>query len=120
MIISNTDQTDGRMACGIGGPMVKKQSHSFDVLGRLYADGLTGRVPAGTRFTRGTAYRLCRRRSGSGDLGQHLFCQTRELGFLVGDGPDVYALAACGRVTFSRTSVHLDFWSELPSYVRLY
>ena len=35
MIISNTDQTDGRMACGIGGPMVKKQSHSFDVLGRL-------------------------------------------------------------------------------------
>ena len=38
----------------------------------------------------------------------------------VGDGPDVYALAACGRVTFSRTSNHLDFWSELPSYVRLH
>jgi len=80
VIISNTDQTDGRTACGIGGPMVKKQSHSFDVFGAKRASG----------------------------------------GFLVGDGPDVYALAACSRVTFSRTSNHLDFWSEPPAYVRLH
>ena len=42
MIISNTERTDGGTACGIGGPMVKKQSQFFRCIGTFVSRPANG------------------------------------------------------------------------------